>query len=76
MSITESDSTTNGGLFVGRAMRRKEDPRLITGKASYTEDIVVPGMVHAVLVRSPEAHARITSIDTCLLYTSPSPRDS
>ena len=52
-------------------MRRKEDPRLITGKATYTEDIVVPGMVHAVLVRSPEAHARITSIDTSAVLERP-----
>ncbi len=70
--MSATDTATNGkGLFVGRAMRRKEDPRLITGKASYTEDIVVPGMVHAVLVRSPEAHARITSIDTSAVMERP-----
>jgi carbon-monoxide dehydrogenase large subunit len=49
--------------FVGRRMRRKEDPPLITGKGRYTDDVVLPGMLHAVLVRSPEAHARIVSID-------------
>src|SRR4029078_1986332 len=49
---------------IGQAMRRKEDPRMITGRARYTEDINLPGMLHAVVVRSPEAHAAITSIDT------------
>src|SRR4029450_5222042 len=49
---------------IGEAMRRKEDPRMITGRARYTEDINLPGMLHAVIVRSPEAHAASTSIDT------------
>ncbi|HVG74028.1 MAG TPA: xanthine dehydrogenase family protein molybdopterin-binding subunit, partial [Thermoleophilaceae bacterium] len=49
---------------IGQAMRRKEDPRMITGAARYTEDIQLPGMLHAVVVRSPEAHASITRIDT------------
>jgi aerobic carbon-monoxide dehydrogenase large subunit len=49
---------------IGEAMRRKEDPRMITGRARYTEDMNLPGMLHAVVVRSPEAHAAITSIDT------------
>jgi aerobic carbon-monoxide dehydrogenase large subunit len=49
---------------VGQAMRRKEDPRLITGRASYIDDIVLPGQLYAAIVRSPEAHARIVSIDT------------
>ena len=49
---------------IGEAMRRKEDPRMITGRGRYTEDINLPGMLHAVIVRSPEAHAAIASIDT------------
>src|SRR5215210_6200760 len=49
---------------IGEAMRRKEDPRMITGRGRYTEDINLPGMLHAVVVRSPEAHATITSVDT------------
>jgi aerobic carbon-monoxide dehydrogenase large subunit len=53
-----------GNGYVGRSMRRKEDPRLITGRATYVDDIVLPGMLHAAIVRSPEAHARILSIDT------------
>jgi carbon-monoxide dehydrogenase large subunit len=52
-----------GAAHVGRAMRRKEDPRLITGRASYVEDLTLPGVLHAAIVRSPEAHAKIVSID-------------
>jgi carbon-monoxide dehydrogenase large subunit len=48
----------------GRRQKRVDDPRLMTGNASYTDDVVLPGMCHAVFVRSPFAHARITSIDT------------
>ena len=50
--------------YVGQALKRKEDPRMITGRGRYTEDISLPGMVYATVVRSPEAHATITSIDT------------
>ncbi|MEA2360891.1 MAG: aerobic carbon-monoxide dehydrogenase large subunit [Thermoleophilaceae bacterium] len=49
---------------VGQALKRKEDPRMITGRGYYTEDIQLPGMLHAAIVRSPEAHAAIASIDT------------
>ena len=45
-------------------IRRREDPRLITGQASYTDDIKLPDMAYAAILRSPYAHARITSIDT------------
>jgi CO/xanthine dehydrogenase Mo-binding subunit len=60
--------TTNGASapdapHVGRALRRKEDPRLITGRARYIDDISLPGMLWMSLVRSPEAHAGIVSID-------------
>jgi aerobic carbon-monoxide dehydrogenase large subunit len=60
-----------GNGFVGRSMRRKEDPRLITGRATYTDDMVLPGMLYAAIVRSPEAHARITSIDTSAAREQP-----
>ncbi len=48
----------------GSGIRRREDPRLITGSATYTHDITLPGMVHAAMLRSSHAHARITRIDT------------
>ena len=48
----------------GSGIRRREDPRLITGAATYTDDLTLPRMVYAAMLRSPHAHARITSIDT------------
>src|SRR3954467_4340428 len=50
--------------WVGQALKRKEDPRLIMGRARYIDDINVTGQLWASFVRSPEAHARIASIDT------------
>src|SRR3954452_12320054 len=49
--------------WVGQSMRRKEDPRMITGRGRYVDDMVVAGMLYMAVVRSPEAHARIVSID-------------
>ena len=51
-----------GGL--GHSVRRKEDDRFIQGTGRYLDDIVLPGMLHMAIVRSPVAHARIRSIDT------------
>jgi carbon-monoxide dehydrogenase large subunit len=48
---------------MGARIKRREDPRLITGLGRYTDDIQMVGMLHAALVRSPHAHARITGID-------------
>jgi aerobic carbon-monoxide dehydrogenase large subunit len=55
----------------GSGIRRREDPRLITGSAAYTDDITLPGMVHAVILRSTHAHARITRIDTSRAAAAP-----
>jgi len=49
--------------LVGKRVRRKEDPRLITGTATYVDDIVIPAMNHAAVVRSPHGAAKIKSID-------------
>src|SRR5262245_18252736 len=48
---------------VGTPMLRKEDPELLTGEARFVDDLVVPGARYLGMVRSSEAHARITSID-------------
>ena len=48
---------------LGKARPRKEDARLVTGRTNWTDNIVLPGMLHMVFVRSPMAHARITSVD-------------
>jgi len=50
--------------WVGKNLKRREDPALLTGKAQYTDDVSLPGMLHAAVLRSPHAHARIRSIDT------------
>ena len=49
--------------FVGDRLLRKEDPRLLQGRGRYVGDIALPGMLHAAIVRSPHAHARIGAID-------------
>jgi carbon-monoxide dehydrogenase large subunit len=56
---------------VGQALRRKEDPRLITGRARYVDDITLPGVLYVAFVRSPEAHAKISSIDTSVAKERP-----
>ncbi len=48
---------------LGRARPRKEDARLVTGQTNWTDNIVLPGMLHMAFVRSPMAHARITAVD-------------
>jgi len=73
MSVTDKAPTIGNG-HVGRSLRRKEDPRLITGKGTYVDDVVLPGMLHAAFVRSPEAHAKIVSIDTSAAKEHPGVR--
>jgi len=56
---------------VGKSRRRKEDERLITGRTRWTDNITLPGMLHMAVLRSPFAHARITSIDTAAAKGAP-----
>ncbi|PSR35169.1 MAG: carbon monoxide dehydrogenase [Sulfobacillus benefaciens] len=49
---------------MGQALKRHEDIRLIRGRGQYTDDMTLPGMVYAKMVRSPYAHAKILSVDT------------
>jgi carbon-monoxide dehydrogenase large subunit len=56
---------------IGAAVRRKEDFRFVTGKGQYTDDINRPGQTYIHFVRSPHAHARITSIDTAEAKKAP-----
>jgi carbon-monoxide dehydrogenase large subunit len=49
---------------IGAAIKRKEDPRLITGEARYLDDVKLTGMVYAAILRSPYAHAKIKRINT------------
>ena len=49
--------------FFGQRIKRNEDPRLLTGKALFVDDVDLPDMAHAAFLRSPYAHARILNLD-------------
>ena len=68
MSATTTQSP-QGPL--GQPLTRREDRRFITGQGRYTDDIVLSGMTHAAILRSPHAHARIKSIDTTAAQAAP-----
>jgi carbon-monoxide dehydrogenase large subunit len=57
--------------LVGQPLKRREDPRLISGAGAFLDDVKLPGMSHAAVLRSPVAHARIGSIDTARARTMP-----
>ena len=57
------------GPYIGRALKRIEDPRLIKGLATYTDDLRLPGLLHVCFLRSPHAHARVGRIDTSAART-------
>src|SRR5690348_5976322 len=57
--------------MVGTSVKRREDPRLITGQATYVDDIKLLGMLHMAVLRSPYGHARINSIDTSAALKHP-----
>src|SRR4051812_15025821 len=69
MSTVEQSTPANG--YVGQALRRKEDPRLITGRATYVDDIALPGTMWMAVVRSTEAHAKVTGIDASAALERP-----
>ena len=66
------DELKIGGM--GASRRRVEDNRFIRGKGNYVDDIVLPGMLHMEILRSPVAHARIKSIDTSAAWDMPGVR--
>ena len=49
--------------YTGQSVKRFEDHRLLTGQSAYVDDLTRPGLLHAVIVRSPHGHARIRGID-------------
>jgi carbon-monoxide dehydrogenase large subunit len=64
-------ATASPARVFGSGIRRREDPRLLTGTARYTADFTLPGMVHAAILRSPHGHARIRGIDTSRALAAP-----
>ncbi|MFJ5678952.1 xanthine dehydrogenase family protein molybdopterin-binding subunit [Streptomyces sp. NPDC093097] len=60
-----------GGRLIGRSVPRREDPRLLTGRGRFVDDIALPGMLHAQFVRSTVAHGEITAIDLSAVRAVP-----
>src|SRR6266516_4462786 len=56
-------ATESAAHEVGKARTRKEDARLITGQTNWTDNLTLPGLAYVAFLRSPDAHARITSVD-------------
>ena len=50
--------------YIGKPLRRREDARFVTGQGQYLDDVRLPGMLHAAILRSPHAHARMRGIET------------
>lgn len=71
MTITEDAAQVAPAKEVGQARKRKEDARLITGKTTWTDNMVLPGMLHLAVVRSPIAHARIGNVDVSAAKEAP-----
>ena len=63
--LAEADmqNAPSGQRELGRARKRKEDAKLVTGQTTWTDNIQMPGMVHMAFPRSPMAHAKIVSLD-------------
>jgi len=57
--------------LLGKSIKRREDPRFITGRGTYVDDVKLPGATVAAFVRSPHAHARIKKIDTTAAVKHP-----
>jgi len=57
--------------YVGGGVPRKEDPALVTGRANWTDNIKLPGMLHMAVLRSPFAHAKITNLDVSAALEQP-----
>jgi carbon-monoxide dehydrogenase large subunit len=71
MTAVEDRAAQAPAREVGRARRRKEDARLITGRTTWTDNMTLPGMLHLAVVRSPVAHARITHVDVSAARQAP-----
>lgn len=61
--MTRAPGFRRDGTWVGASVPRREDPRLLTGRGRFVDDIALPGLLHAQFVRSPVAHARLGAVD-------------
>jgi len=64
-------ATVAGERLFGKAIKRREDPRFITGRGQYVDDVKLPGMTYAAFVRSQHAHAKIRRIDASAALKHP-----
>src|SRR5215813_106885 len=64
-------ATVASDRLFGKSIKRREDPRFITGKGRYVDDVKLPGMTYAAFVRSTHAHAKIRKIDTAAALRHP-----
>ncbi len=60
----QREKARSGLKWIGQDLKRVEDPRLLTGKGKYIDDLSVPNMAHVAVLGSPHGHARVKSIDT------------
>ena len=57
--------------YTGQPLKRLEDPRLVTGNGSFVDDLRLPNMLYAHVLRSPHAHARIRGIESAAARRKP-----
>src|SRR5262245_3087331 len=74
MAANTRDSSPATPRLMGASVKRKEDPRLVTGAGAYVGDLALAGMHYVAFVRSPHAHARIRKIDASPALARPGVR--
>ncbi|MDP8923980.1 MAG: xanthine dehydrogenase family protein molybdopterin-binding subunit [Chloroflexota bacterium] len=62
--VVQDKAVREKRTWVGTSVKRREDPKILAGRGTYIDDVKLPGMLHAAVLRSPHAHARIVRIDT------------
>src|SRR3954465_6757425 len=67
----EMATIAESGPFVGRRIKRVEDPRLLAGQGRFVDDVALPGLLHLVVVRSTHAHARLGRVDVSQALGAP-----
>ena len=71
MNASTDQGAIRAARYIGERVPRKEDGRLLTGKGTFVDDVVLPGMLHVAFVRSPIARGAIRSIDISVAKTMP-----
>lgn len=71
MTAEQTQAAVKEFRWIGKSLKRVEDPRYLVGRGGYIGDLKFPGLLHAAILRSPHAHARISSIDTAAARSLP-----